>query len=827
MSRFILLLIIAFVSTTISFAQPPHGGGMGERPNTSIEGRVLEFGTDTPIQYANVMLHQSGSGDAITGTISNEQGRFNISPVRPGRYFVTVKFMGFEELTIDSITITFATPQANLGEIRIKPATVEGRSVVVERERTTMEYRIDKKVINVGQDLTSSSGTAVDVLESAPSITVDIEGNVELRGSSNFTVLVDNRPSILDANEALQTIPASTIDNIEIITNPSAAYDPDGVSGIINIITKKNKLEGMSGIANLSGGSLGQRGGDMLLNYRNHKYTAYISAAYHNGIHEGQDTSYTRTQMPNQNPDSLVINESSQAGGRSFEHGGYRLRAGFDYNLTDKDLIGINVSYGDRGFKMSSDNTFYRSNNILDTTIITTTEASSDRGGGYYGFGGNYEHQFSSPMHRFAIDASYSIRKSEEESFTQEYDISHEQISGKITTENGPTTRGRLEMKYEQPFANEGKIEAGYKLRTGVSNDDNGVQNWDDAAETYVVDPLYTKETEYLRNIQSLFGVVSNNFGKLGVQGGFRAEYTFRSIAVSDSTPFEIDRWDYFPSIHLSYNITPTQKFMTSYSRRIDRPRGWYLEPFETWTDAYNVRRGNPGLLPEFINALEAGYMRYFGKNMISAEVYLRETSNLVERVSSVYTETETEAEGVILHTFENVGNSLSVGSELSLRLNPFKWWDFNLMGNVYHYEINDQPASFSANIESDNWSLRFNNNFTLSKKIRFQLNAMYNSPSATAQGTRDAMFFLNAGARLDIIENKLSASINIRDLLDTGDHESTTTAEGLYIYNASDRVAPIISASIKYNFNNYRSKDSGRGTGEMGGGESAEGDDF
>ena len=761
------------------------------------------------------MLHDSDTEEAISGTITDERGRFHLTPVNPGHYFVTIKFMGFEELRIDSLTITMATPMAMIGEVFIIPATMPGESVVVERERTTMEYKIDKKVINVGQDLTSSSGTAVDVLENVPSVQVDIEGNVELRGSSNFTVLIDNRPSILDGNEALQTIPSSTIEKIEIITNPSAAYDPDGVSGIINIITKKSKLEGMSGIANLNAGTLGQVGGDFLINYRNHNYTAYISAAYHTRIFEGQDSSLSQTTVGD------TIYSVGQLGDNRFQHGGYRLRTGIDFTLSEKDILGVKLSYGSRGFSRSGENSFTQHTNYFVVPILSTSEAISKRGGAYYNLGANYEHQFGGPTHRLAIDGSYSIRSSDEESTTEQFDVSGNQISGKITTEDGPTSRGRLEVKYEQPFANDGKLEAGYQIRYGLSVDESGLQLWDTTSVDYVTVDSYDYDTEYQRNIQSLFGVLSTNVGKLGIQGGFRSEYTFRNIAVIDSIEFEIDRWDYFPSLHLSYNITPTQKLMTSYSRRIDRPRGWYLEPFETWTDAYNVRTGNPGLLPEYINAFEAGYMKYFGKNMLSAELYARQTTNLVERVQSVY------SQNVILHTFENVGNSLSVGTELSLRLIPFKWWDFNLMGNLYHYEINDQPASFNQNIESNNWSLRFNNNFTVNRLIKLQMNAMYNSPSVTAQGEREAMFFLNAGARLDIIDNKLSASINVRDILDTGDHVFTSQGDGWYRYQSSDRVAPIFSASIKYIFNNYRSKGRGGNGDALNGGESAEGDDF
>ncbi len=185
---------LLFIPQTFAQHGQGRGQGSGKRPSSAIVGKVLDNVTGNPIQYANVMLHNSDTDAAVTGTITNERGRFHISPVKPGNYFVTIKFMGYDQLKIDSLTITFATPMAMLGEVFIVPATVEGESVVVERERTTMEYKIDKKVINVGQDLTSSSGTAVEVLENVPSVQVDIEGNVELRGSSNFTVLIDNRP---------------------------------------------------------------------------------------------------------------------------------------------------------------------------------------------------------------------------------------------------------------------------------------------------------------------------------------------------------------------------------------------------------------------------------------------------------------------------------------------------------------------------------------------------------------------------------------------------------------------------------------------------------
>ncbi len=810
----IVSLLGSLQAQTPAAAQRPNPGGGGMK--TSISGSVVDSGTRTPVEYANVMVHLASSGAAVTGTITNEHGRFQISPVRPDQYYVTVKFMGFAELRIDSLFITMATPRVHLGELQISPAAVEGEAVEVVRERTTMEYRIDKKVINVGQDISSSTGTAVDVLENVPSVTTDIEGNVELRSSSNFTVLIDNRPSILDANEALQTIPASTIDQIEIITNPSAAYDPDGVSGIINILTKKSKLEGISGIANVNAGMLGQLGGDVLVSYRNDRYTIFFSAATGNRNFEGRDSTFSMTTIGDTN--TYV----SSIGDRYFRRNYSRLRAGLDYNLSDADLLGLKLSYGSRAFSMGGENSYNEYGDLFLVPLESTTESSSDRGGQFYNVQLDYEHRFDSPKHRLTARYDYSIRATDEESLTEQFSINDSLISGTLTDESGPINRSRFELNYERPILNEGELKAGYHFRAGSSEDESGLATYDNALSEYVDDPFYDHQTEYHRGIQSIFTTASSNFGKFGIQGGFRGEYTYRSIEVLDEDDsFEIDRWDFFPTLHLSYNLTEQQKLMASYSRRVRRPRGWFLEPFETWMDAYNVRIGNPGLEPVYINAMEAGYMRYFGKNMVSLELFSKEVVNQIERVQSVYDE------NVLLHTFENVGSSRSLGADLSLRMLPFEWWDLNLMGNVYRYEINDESGSFDQDIQSNNWSLRFNNNFTLNKMIRLQLNAMYNSPSVTAQGERESMFYLNAGARLTLIENKLTATVNVRDVLDTGNHEFTTEGLNFTRYQISDRVAPVISASLKYNFNNYRSRDKSRGMNGINGGENDEGDDF
>ncbi|MCK4297010.1 MAG: TonB-dependent receptor, partial [Candidatus Marinimicrobia bacterium] len=257
----VILILLTSPISTLAQSSPPKSKGV-------ISGFVIDTSHQKPVEYANVVLYSQRTKEQITGTITDENGYFRLSELRPGMYLLEIKFIGYDAFSMDSLLIRPSRSYVDLGRITINPDVLVMDGVEVFGEKPIIEFKIDKKVINVSRQFTTISGTAVDVLENIPSVSVDIEGNVSLRGSGSFNLLIDGRPSILDPNDALQTIPASTIESIEIVTNPSARYDPDGVAGIINIITKKNKLQGISGISNLNTGLYGQYGGDFLLNFR-------------------------------------------------------------------------------------------------------------------------------------------------------------------------------------------------------------------------------------------------------------------------------------------------------------------------------------------------------------------------------------------------------------------------------------------------------------------------------------------------------------------------------------------------------------------------------
>jgi hypothetical protein len=347
--RSTLLLVLIFVLTGSCLRAQPAGRSS---PPGTIRGRVVDAVNQAPLEYANIIVFDATGRGQITGTISRKEGHFEITGIRPGTYYLEVKFMGFEASTVEDIGIRPNQPDIDVGTIALRRAVLPMEEIEVSAERPDIVYQIDKKVINVGKQLTTATGTAVDVLENVPSVTVDVDGNVSLRGSTSFTVLLDGRPTVLEPSEVLQQIPASTIDNIEIITNPSARYDPDGVSGIINIVTKKDKLKGVSGTANLNAGPDDRYGGDFLISYRRQKLNMYLGADYNKRVSPGTAETETRTDRDGV---SSFVNSS---GSSRWEGSRYGLKTGMDVYITPEDIVNLGMRAGGRLMDRRSDENF-------------------------------------------------------------------------------------------------------------------------------------------------------------------------------------------------------------------------------------------------------------------------------------------------------------------------------------------------------------------------------------------------------------------------------------------------------------------------------------
>jgi outer membrane cobalamin receptor len=799
LSALLMLLILSanlVAQRPVGNGTPPQGG--------MIKGIVMDASLKTPVEYATVSVFRQLDSSLVTGCVTNEKGSFVLEKIRPGKYYVEMSFIGYHKKTVKDVRIGRGQRTADLKTVFLNQASEALGEVVVTSDRAPIQYKIDKKVVPVSSHHTAASGTAVDVLENVPSVNVDIDGNVALRGSTGFTVLIDGRPTVLDANDALQQMPSSAIENIEIITNPSAKYDPEGNAGIINIITKKGKVRGMSGLINLNTGLYGNYGGDMLFNWRKKKYNYFIGIDYANRAFPGSQETENRTLREN----GWETVRSAGDSDRDFAR--YGIRAGIDFQLDTSNYLSFGARYGGRSMEMSSELNYEEWSEADPMHQFYTSNDDWTREMEFVSANMEYKHQFQKKGHELVAQVDYSWRDGDEESENRLVDENNNIISGQRSTEDGPGSHLRWKMDYTLPLKGKAKLEAGYQGRYRGSEDATGFQNYDADSKDFIEDARFINDVDYKREIHSLYSIYSGEAGKFGYQLGLRGEYTNRNIElVKDGSEYSIDRWDYFPTVHTSYNFDEETQMMASYTRRIQRARRWYLEPFVTWTDAYNVRKGNPGLDPEFIDSYELGFMKRFGQHMISLEGYYRVTHNKVERVRSVYDDAELvdSQRPVMLSTVENVGEDYSLGSELMISLGVARWLKTDIIGNVYHYKEEGQLYDQDFSVESFNWNLRNNNTFKIDNNTRIQIILSYNSPSDYAQGEREGFFMTNAAFKRDFMKRKLSATLQVRDVFSTAKHESTSQGPGFYTYSLRERKTPMVMLNLSFKINNYKQK--------------------
>ena len=761
-------------------------------PGLKISGNVYDRNRQEPLEYANIVVYKQSDSTQVTGTVSNIDGDFRIERIRPGLYYVKVRYIGYIARYISDVRVTPRQP-VDLGRIQLEEAYIDMEAVAVEGEKAAMTYLIDKKVINVGQQQTVISGNAADVLENVPSVSVDIEGNVSLRGSTNFTVLLDGRPTILEPSELLQQIPASTIESIEIITNPSAKYDPEGTAGIINIILAKNKRSGRSGVINLNGGFNGKYGTDVLLQYRTRKYQATVGVDYNRRYFTGTTRTENETYRAGQT--SFINSSGNTLRGRK----SLGLRGELAWSLSPNDVLSVGGRYGDRTAERDSDLNYDQWAEPDLQHALYASDSDHERSGNSYSANLSLQHKFARKGHELYIDTYFSSRNSDEFSLNARYDEDGNITSGRRSLETGPSSRFRAKLDYTLPFHGETKLEAGYQAEVRSSTDDTGLLEYDMSLGEYVRMDQFNNSTEYERTVHSLYAIYAGELKKLNYQAGLRGEYTNRTVAFSGApSEFKIDRWDYFPTVHVSYNLPAAQQLMASYTRRIRRPRGWFLEPFETWTDAFNVRTGNPALKPSYIDSYELGYQRPLGSSLFSTELYHRVNHNKMERVRSVY------ADNVTLHTTANVGTDYSTGVELMLNLDVNKVWNVNLMGNIYDYRVEGSFNGISFDRSDFSWTSRLNNAFKLGGSTSMQFNGHYRSPQVSSQGRWEGFFSADVSLRHQFFAKGLTATLQVRDVFSTSKYEQTFRGADFYSYQYAERESQIVMLNLRYNFNRH-----------------------
>ena len=782
----LVLSIFGFGYFLTSFAQP---ASPPIRGRALIKGQVLNQLDNQPIEYANVVIYRQRDSSIVNGTVTDAQGKFIFTELTPGRYYLEVSFIGFRTKRVHNIQIA-PDARIDLEKILLEPAAISIPGVEATAEKPKVEFKIDRKVINVAQNPALQSGTAVDALENAPAVKVDIEGNVTLRGLSSFTVLIDGRPSPLEGSEALKQIPASAIERIEIVTSPSAKYDPEGKAGIINVIMKKQHQSGISGIFNLTGGNNGQLGGDLLLSVKSGIVTFYIAPNLNQGGFPGTREFNSWTLSPT--GDTLHRNSSGDMLFRTLFYG---LRAGTDIQLTQRDQLSfsgrIGGNQGTRGQNASYQ--LWKSGESETLNYIGGTDSRDY--GNQYSLNLNFTHNFGKKENDLTFNGGIFGNLRHDSTQTED-SIAGLLSDGKRTIDHRHGNRLDLKINYSLPLREKDKFEAGYQasFRFGP-NQQSRLAGFDTATKSYIYDTTYSHTSSQDENVQAVYATYSADLKNFGAMLGIRTEYNTRKVKIDNQTTMPINKFDFFPSLHLSYNLPLEQQLMASYARRIDRPRGWDLSPFITWMDAKNVRKGDPNLKPEYIDVFELGYLLPLGKNRFSLDGYYRITHNLIQRFDSIYNE------DIILHTVKNAGSDRALGLEANLDINLLRFWNINLNGDIYDYRLRTN----NLDTTSFNWNLGLTTDFTFPTGTRLQLQGRYESPTATIQGKEGGRILSSISARQSLFKRQLLLTLSVRDILATSFHETETRGENFYTYSRFGRKGITLSLGLTYNFNNYK----------------------
>ncbi|MCB9246916.1 MAG: TonB-dependent receptor [Flavobacteriales bacterium] len=795
--------VLFSVFATYIAAQPGNRGfDRSQMPaNGIVRGVVLDSTTKKRIEYATLSIFRLPADSLVGGGITDEKGNFELSGLRPGRYKLKIEFIGYEP-SFRAIALRPGAMELDLGAISVQPSSETLNTATVIGSARKVTYDIDKRVVNVGDLNTVMSESAVEILQNVPGVSVDIEGNVSLRGSSNFTLLIDGKPTVLEVADALQQIPASAIHSIEIITNPSAKYEAEGVSGIVNIIMKRSKLQGMSGLVNTSVGTYDNYSTDAVLSYNAKKVTVNLTANYGQGTRPNWERG-VRTTFTNENTLRL-----ESEGETDFIRSRYGLSGELVYRMNHRNTLTLNGNLGKHDMKSYAVIDFRQFVNDVRTQTYDNKQDWT-RNGFHHSAGATYSHQFPGGRdHKLDISGIINLRDGEEESINRFRDPQLVVQGGNRLTEVGPNNLTRFNIDYVRPLSNGMKIEMGSQVQFGTGSDETvsyqyNIQEGDflrDSSRSYLVD--------YLRDIYAGYFMVNGEQGKLGYQFGLRGEYTDRLIAVKGFDDAAIERMDWFPTLHFSYKMKNQTQALLSYSRRIQRPRSWYLEPFTIWNDAFNARRGNPDLLPEYIDAYELSWVKDFKKQgSLSIEAYFRQNHNNIERVLTSLDS------NVVVSTPANVGNSYNSGIEVMTNHMLYKIWRVDLSGSFYDYRVRGTYGDLVFDNQSFSYNLRWNNTWVL-KKYKVQLEQRYQSRIVTAQGERKGFWTANFSIRQQYLKNKLAATLQVNDIFSTTRNVNSVVGDFFNSNNHEEPRTPTVALSLSLKLNNYNQRQQRNGGG-------------
>ncbi|NUO01839.1 MAG: TonB-dependent receptor [Saprospiraceae bacterium] len=780
-------------------------------------GKVVDAATQAPLSYATISLFELKDSTLVAGNITDDTGLFSIEAA-PGVYFAKIEFLSYQTKTIASLTISGDKNTGDMGIIALQAQATTLNEVVVQAEKSQMQMSLDKKVFNVGKDLGNAGGNAADVLDNVPSVQVDVEGNVSLRGSDNVRILIDGKPSGLiglGSSNGLRQLPANLIDKVEVITNPSARYEAEGMSGIINIVLKKDVRTGVNGSFDLTTGYPDNHGAAINLNYRTAKLNLFSNYGLTWRNSPGDGSLYQEVYS---NDTTFITTQVSDR-----ERGGWsnNVRVGADYFINDKNTLTGAFTY--RGGKQTNLSLLeYRDylTNLGNPTAISLRTDDEKEDALNYEYALTYKRTFEKQGHELTADVRYQDNDDTENSdLAERFFMPDFTPSGTADLAQRSYNREREQLlagqvDYVQPVGKDGKLEMGLRSTFRDIANDFLVEEY--ANDAWVVFPGLSNDFRYNENIHAAYLIFGNKKGKFSYQAGLRTEYSDVTTELLQTS--EVNARDYlsiFPSMHITYDLPSQNAVQLSYSRRLRRPGFRELNPFSSFSDNRNFFTGNPDLDPEFTDIVEMGHIKYWEQGSLSSSVYYRYTSGKIDRIRTL------NEDGVTFLTRpENLLSENAYGLEFVVSYNPFKWWTMNGSFNFYRSIVDGGNLGESFRSDTYAWFTRGTSRFTIFKNTDLQVRFDYRAPEQTTQGLRKAMYSIDLGASRDILKQKGTLTLSVRDLLNSRRMRSISEGDDFYANTDFQWRARQITLTLSYRLNQSKQRGNDKRRDEDGGGE-------
>ncbi|WP_296685797.1 outer membrane beta-barrel family protein [Flavobacterium sp.] len=810
-----IALIVLLLSCILSFGQQ----APIVKAKLKITGRVIEKTSRQPLEYATITLRLPNNPKAVTGGITNNKGEFSVD-VAAGTYDITIEFISFKPTEIKGRSFESNT---NLGTIPLNEDAAQLSEVVVRAEKTTVEIKLDKKVFNVGNDLMVKGGTVSDVLSNIPSVSVDVEGNVSLRGNENVKILIDGKPSnAINISEALRIIPADAIDKVEVITNPSARYDAEGGGGILNIVLKKGKNQGFNGTFIATGGIPENNGLSANVNYKTKNVSLFTTQGYSFRSNPGNminKTTYFNTDNSIRN--FIMEPRENDRFGKGY-NGNFGIELALDPSTSWTNTINYRNNNGNNTDTVFQN--YYTASNQYDYTKNRINKEDGDSENIEYTT--NFTKNFKKEGHKFSIDGSISSNDDTNIAVVTETGTNTNTTKLDNTINNQKQDRILVQSDYVLPLGKGSQFEAGYRGNFSKLVTDYQVKN------DGIINPNFTNTLEYIEKVNALYTQYGFKQNKVSVLLGMRYEDSNIEINQLATNSFNTKKYgNFFPSAFFTYEISDKSSTSISYSKRIERPRGRMINPFSNLSSNINLFVGNPDLNPSMTDAIDFGYINRWSKLTLSTSLYYNKTTDVFQfarRESGSFV----NGTPIIITSPINIATEFRTGFEFTLNYSPYKWWKLNTNFNFFQSEtegdfvytnFNNVVVTQNFDKTATSWFSRLTSKITLPSKIDWQTNLMYMGPQSNAQGRVLGNFSANLAFSKDVLKDKATITLNVNDVFNGRKRIMETYLPGVLSSRAEMqwRVRQV-TLSFTYRFNkakNEREKQPKRmndGGGEM-----------